>query len=755
MSSATVKLKIDGTEIAVPATKSAYDPQYKKNVTVPTTVHDAALALAQQTGQPCAIPVLCHREHIRPVAVCRVCCVEVGNNPRVLSPACYLPVSEGMEVKTAESSPRVATTVKTVLQLLMADHPHGTMPTPEKDNELDQLARQYQVHSTPFAAPRVERGRDDSSFVIAVDHDACILCDRCVRACCEIKNNHVIGRMGKGYEAKIAFDLNTPMGDSTCVACGECAVSCPTGALSLRAQVETEAWKGVRPEPKKVLADELAEHPLFEGVSRAFLRWNEGAVVRRSFKKGDIICREGDYGSTAFYLEKGKVKIYLQASASRPNEPKAGGFLGFLSRFSFAPKQRAEEKSPTRFIHPDAPVVLDTDKPVAQLEAGDLFGEMTCMSRYPRSATVQAEEDCTVLEMLSNVLYILQRNRKSRAWLEERYRTRAVDNHLRSVPLFTDVLNPQEFQRFLAYMRPRVILRRLNPGEVVFRQGDKADNFYMIRVGFVKVSKARPGGDQEVTYLGPGGSFGEIGLLSHLPEMAGKTRAGTRTATCAALDHVDLIQISPKMFEDICRAFPALKDHFLTKARAYVEQDEQLQAPMAVPLKDFLEQGLMNAQSLLVLDLHKCTRCDECTKACSDSHGGVTRLVREGLRFDKYLVASSCRSCLDPYCMIGCPVNAIRRRKTQEIVIEPWCIGCGLCSNNCPYGNINMIEVPKTREDPEAPGKMVAYQQSRATVCDLCMSLDGNPSCVYACPHDAAHRMTGMELLQEVQGSAK
>ena len=109
-----------------------------------------------------------------------------------------------------------------------------------------------------------------------------------------------------------------------------------------------------------------------------------------------------------------------------------------------------------------------------------------------------------------------------------------------------------------------------------------------------------------------------------------------------------------------------------------------------VPLDDFLNQGLMEAQSLLVLDLEKCTRCDECVKACADAHDGVTRLVREGLRFDKYLVATSCRSCRDPLCMVGCPVGSIRRRGSLEIIIEDWCIGCGLCARNCPYGNINM-----------------------------------------------------------------
>ncbi len=161
----------------------------------------------------------------------------------------------------------------------------------------------------------------------------------------------------------------------------------------------------------------------------------------------------------------------------------------------------------------------------------------------------------------------------------------------------------------------------------------------------------------------------------------------------------------------------------------------------------------MNANSLLVLDLQKCTRCDECTKACADAHDGVTRLIREGLRFDKFLVASSCRSCLDPYCMVGCPVGSIRRRDSLEIIIEDWCIGCGKCAENCPYGNINMHPFPTGERipDPNRPGKMMAVVQQKATACDLCHDLGGEPSCVYACPHDAAHRMTGRELIDLVE----
>jgi Fe-S-cluster-containing hydrogenase component 2 len=93
--------------------------------------------------------------------------------------------------------------------------------------------------------------------------------------------------------------------------------------------------------------------------------------------------------------------------------------------------------------------------------------------------------------------------------------------------------------------------------------------------------------------------------------------------------------------------------------------------------------------------------------------------------------------------MVGCPTDAIHRSPiTREMRIESWCIGCGLCARNCPYGNINMhgIETGEIIEDPSAPGVKKAVMREKATMCDLCVGLYEEPSCVYACPHDAAHR---------------
>jgi Fe-S-cluster-containing hydrogenase component 2 len=104
--------------------------------------------------------------------------------------------------------------------------------------------------------------------------------------------------------------------------------------------------------------------------------------------------------------------------------------------------------------------------------------------------------------------------------------------------------------------------------------------------------------------------------------------------------------------------------------------------------------GLVQGQRLMLIDLDSCTRCDECVKACVDTHDdGYSRLYLDGDRFGKYLIPSSCRACLEPVCMIGCPVGSIHRGDNLQIVIEDWCIGCGLCARNCPYGSIQMQDI--------------------------------------------------------------
>jgi formate dehydrogenase major subunit len=157
--------------------------------------------------------------------------VDVG--ARAYAAACVRPCEDGMEVSTA--TPDVKRSRATLAELLLSDQPAAEQDpkqTTTADNELLALAEHFGLSGSAGLPLGSGRGADLSNPVIAVDHDACILCDRCVRACDDIQGNDVIGRSGKGYGTRIAFDLNDPMGASSCVTCGECVAACPTGALT-------------------------------------------------------------------------------------------------------------------------------------------------------------------------------------------------------------------------------------------------------------------------------------------------------------------------------------------------------------------------------------------------------------------------------------------------------------------------------------------------------------------------------------------
>src|SRR5262249_21197354 len=276
------------------------------------------------------------------------------------------PIEPGMKVVT--NSEKVLNARKTLLELLMADHPSPCARQQRShDCELETLATAAGITQPRFAKRTVLRGKDDSCLSIAVDHDACILCDRCIRGCDEVKANLVMGRMGKGYTAGIAFDLNAPMGDSTCISCGECMVSCPTGALTNKGVVGTAIATGAGSEGFE--AEDLLKIPVFQGVSGTFLELNRGAIVKRRFRKGDLICKEGDFGSTAFYILEGKARVSISTPIAHVKTQ--GGAQGFFKRLTstLAPRStdKREGEARDRTIPIDASVDLNYENPVAEL----------------------------------------------------------------------------------------------------------------------------------------------------------------------------------------------------------------------------------------------------------------------------------------------------------------------------------------------------------------------------------------------------
>jgi formate dehydrogenase major subunit len=170
------------------------------------------------------IPRLCYKAGLDAVGNCRSCMVEI-NGERVLAPSCCRFPTEGMKVDS--QSERAVAAQKMVLELLLSDMPETAYT---RDNEVDQWAAKLEVGRPRFEA-RARIAPDLSHAAMSVNLDACIQCTRCVRACRDEQMNDVIGLSLRGEDTKIVFDMDDPMGNSTCVACGECVQACPTGAL--------------------------------------------------------------------------------------------------------------------------------------------------------------------------------------------------------------------------------------------------------------------------------------------------------------------------------------------------------------------------------------------------------------------------------------------------------------------------------------------------------------------------------------------
>jgi Fe-S-cluster-containing hydrogenase component 2/CRP-like cAMP-binding protein len=784
-----VRITIDGEPIVVKKAVPMRDSQgvvmvndRGEIIPRPTTIYDAVTKMYVKGVQDInPVPVLCHREHLQPVGVCRVCLVEIqeirksGRTKKDLVSACTYHVKEGMVITTLASkeSPKTVEVLKdsvgVIVELLASEHLSQDdrdnlveAPKAYEPNELKKLVHRFVPNANQLRYPPSElagnRKLDVSSEIIAVNHDACVLCQRCTRACNEIKHNDVMARDGKGYLTKIAFDTNLSMLESSCVSCGECVISCPTDALQFRPlviekqieklsdDIQSEHKKSGDREFEILSPEKMLEIPIFSGIPYKFLQFNGGACVRRILQPGDVLCREGEYGATAFLIQRGKFEIQINKRGNKVAKPTAAK-RGFFNRIfsgsgSFVPtlatgSDTANSSNATKIYRGAEDVIL---------------GEMACLNRYPRTATVVAVEESEVIEIGSNVLYMLQRNGASRKVLNEAYRRHALNTDLSRIPICR-TLSPEEVRS----LAQRVDLMSVEPGQPIFKEGDPGDDVFMVRLGYVKVSRMQGMRDQVVNYIGPGnldgniGVFGEVAVLSKLYQnqlgdefAALNYPIGLRTSSCTALDHVELVRIPGELIKEIAESNEEFRKVLVDRAETLLRRDINRDVSDNSMKANFVAQGLYNAQSLLVLDLESCTRCDECSKACADAHDGETRLVRDGLRFENFLVATSCRSCTDPYCLVGCPVNAIFREGDKEIVIEDHCIGCGQCATNCPYGNITMYgHEDGYRQEGE---RKIPVIRQRATTCDQCKSIGGTPRCVYACPHEAAFRMSGEQL---------
>jgi CRP-like cAMP-binding protein/Fe-S-cluster-containing hydrogenase component 2 len=605
-----------------------------------------------------------------------------------------------------------------------------------------------------------------------------------------------------------------------------------------------------------------------------------GAMVLRRYRKGEVIFRQGEAGWTAFYtltsedllaiegkeqqpapeqkpvpdmfktLSAGEIKALLQRvqalhetpgrdeelrtvasvnlAIAGPSRPKQAGFFQRLQRRILG--GQAERGANPLYVPIDGPRDLDYQTLQSFVYEGELFGEMSCLYRSPRSATVVATRDCYMLEMLRNILDQLQKDPAYKARTDELYKKRIFELYLRQLDIFHDVTDQQ-----LEGLRQSLDLVTFESGQVIFDEHERSDSMYVIRSGLVRVVKKvsallgrdhirswkelgaallegekqpagprgkiwsllaekvrslllatpdvaawtaadqmellyalndivtqrtladakefaallaspaiaeratefpdkkrkdwldedlrrfnrllmetifagiirafrrRVGPDCVLSYCSRGEFIGEMGLLAHQPRGASCLAYGHPHDDGSAKDsgRVELIRISESVFRTLLDTSPTVRHKLDKEIAERLKRTQRIlgrsiwdDSGQVIQSKRFEELGLIQGQRLMLIDLDRCTRCDECVQACVNTHAdGRSRLFLDGPRFDKYLVPTTCRSCLDPVCMIGCPVGSIHRGNNGQINIEDWCIGCGLCANNCPYGSIQMHDI--------------------------------------------------------------
>lgn len=456
----------------------------------------------------------------------------------------------------------------------------------------------------------------------------------------------------------------------------------------------------------------LAHMRLFVQLSAEDL----GSLVEKSnlrqFSAGTVICREGEYGDTSFAILGGSVEVSINTTGYK-------------------------------------------NLPLALLEEGSIFGEMAALTGYPRSATVTAKEDLYLLEIPAEVLKDLTKRSSSfKKSIEGLYFERAIRTHLRKVPLFANLDDA-----ILEKLEKGVNLKSYNQGDIIFREGDLGDSLYVIRTGFVKITKKHEDKDQIIAYLSQGNYFGEMALLED----------EKRTASVSAFTKVEVLQVLKEDFNMLLNADTKLAEEIkdIVMERKLKTLKVQRDPAKAERLKDLVEKGIIQAENLLIIDLKTCIHCNNCVDACEDRHG-YPRLDRRGTRIADISIPVACRLCHDPVCLI-CNFDAIKRAPTGEIyVINDKCVGCTGCAIRCPYNVIQMVPTKPDRkskgldilgallggrevdEEKEKTEARKLKPKSLAIKCDNCMGYP-DTACTNNCPTHAIRWVNPMEYFGDAE----
>lgn len=529
--------------------------------------------------------------------------------------------------------------------------------------------------------------------------------------------------------------------------------------LFRRSEQHRDRWSvfgasdGIRHLSERLTATDLKQYAIFEDFTDRFLDTISPDISVALWRDGAVLFEEGSYIDVAFFLVEGEAAAYLAKheaggiqpgpifSGPRPADAGPTDTTGQLAREETVGAQNpsAADQAETMFLS-TMDFNLEGHGDVVPLGPGECFGEIGALNGWPQSVTVKTTSECVLVQIRVPALRLMKRQSSGfRRKVDETYRRRALLPQLRATPLFRGVTDEA-----LNALAERVELVSCDPGAGVVEEGAPVDALHLVRSGFMRVTQRVGEGRASVSYLSKGMTVGEVELL--IPEV---DRA---QFSVSSVGYGELVRIAATDLREVLLTYPEVETELWRRTVARIKETGAGRAdPRQSEFIQFaLNKGLVEGNSILVIDLDTCTRCDDCVRACADTHGGRPRFIREGDRYNNLLIAKSCYHCEDPVCLIGCPTGAIRRADVGDVVEiqEPICIGCATCHDNCPYDAIVMQDTGATWGSDALPKALRGEPRALASKCDLCYTSADGPACVRNCPHDSAFRVSSVEEFQ-------
>jgi Fe-S-cluster-containing dehydrogenase component/CRP-like cAMP-binding protein len=532
--------------------------------------------------------------------------------------------------------------------------------------------------------------------------------------------------------------------------------------------------------------DEILEQPPFSEIDPAGFRKSlslrnilKNDIAIKDYSEGDIIVRRDDWGNSAFFILAGTVRVDLESDGvsltddylGRNARKKKSFFESVAQLWNNSKESEVRTNRNGAFSSPvalrngvgtsqiylqDVSAVLDQYR-TAQMNAGQWFGELAALGRTSRVATIFSESNSRILEIrwqgLRDIMRF-DRNGKLKNYIEEVFRERALESFLRnhsffqscSHELMKDVVDQCEFQSYGDYDSAKPFKKEAPSGTdfqslaepIIVEEGDYLNSLILVRNGVARLSQKHHHGRITTGYL----TAGQMTGLSELPHNASFKDENSYESRLSAIGYLNVVKVPSFLVEKIVREKESLGIP-VSPIQLKKNKDNQSKIDPDESFLNFLvDRKYAQGTSLMVIDLDRCTRCDDCVKACATAHDNNPRFIRHGPIHGKYMIPNSCLHCSDPVCMIECPTGAIHRDQIDGTIIinEQTCIGCAQCANNCPFDAIRMVNIR------DSIGNIIVDSKNQiplmeATKCDHCVDQIGPPSCQQACPHEALIRI--------------